>query len=303
MTSLDPRLVLAALWALTLVGCPRDQRVPDAVKTALSGRFLHAAHLVDDARFRALNGGRALACADCHRSTAENRWQPERPGVADHQPCASCHKGAFYTPPGDFCTSCHTALPDPRRAVPADHLLPEWPRRQKHSELVGRFNHRLHLGDPRIAESGGLTCTDCHTVDGSGPYASIPSHQTCAECHADGTRLTRIAAPRLDACASCHVDGGPGRARKYLGNDVGFDHAKHMRLADGTAIECTTCHEAMTRSTSARAADVELPKMMSCRQCHEDRRRTPARVAMSECGVCHVNGVEGAAPGDHGLTR
>lgn len=294
------RFAALLLVAAALGACPRGGTLDDDTRSALAGRFLHAEHLATTPALTDLNGGRPLSCGDCHASTAANGYTAARPGSADHTPCASCHKGAFYTAPGPFCLSCHTTPPDPRRPKPADHALPEWPRRQKHAELVGRFNHRLHLEDPRITATGALQCTDCHTL-GDGAYATIPSHAVCAGCHAENTRLSRMASPRLDACAACHADGGPGRARRYLTNDIGFTHAKHRRHPDGTPIDCLTCHTGIERSTSARAADVTLPKMVSCRQCHDDATRTPDRVRMSECGVCHRNPTIElrAAPGTH----
>lgn len=294
-------LTVAAALIATLAGCPRGARVSDETARALRGRFLHAEHLTESAAMADLNGGRALTCGDCHPSSAANGYTAGRPGQDSHQPCASCHKGAFYDPPGAFCQSCHTEPPDPRQPAPADHWLPEWPRRQQHSELVGRFNHALHLTDPRIDATGGLACRDCHQTSGDSPYATIPSHAVCADCHAESTRLTRMASPRLDACDACHADGGPGRARRYLTNDIGFDHARHRTTPAGEPIACLTCHAGIERSTSARAADVVLPQMRNCRQCHGDPARTPDRVRMTECGVCHTNpGVEiGEAPVSH----
>ena len=42
--------------------------------------------------------------------------------------------------------------------------------------------------------------------------------------------------------------------------------------------------------------------MERCAQCHEDSRRSPARVRMENCRTCHATIASGAAPLDHMVT-
>jgi hypothetical protein len=39
--------------------------------------------------------------------------------------------------------------------------------------------------------------------------------------------------------------------------------------------------------------------MVRCAQCHEDSSRSPDKVRMANCGVCHSNIESGAPPGNH----
>lgn len=290
--------------ALLLVACggtpPPTDRVPEPARAG----FTHAAHLADTPAMRQGNGGAALACGDCHAVTAATAWTVQRPGAGSHAPCDGCHEDAFYAAPGPLCTACHTGAPDPR--APIADSLPDYPRRQPFSELIGAFNHRLHLQSPALAAAK-LTCTGCHTVEAGSPYASIPNHAVCATCHApEQTRLAAAAAPPMAECGACHAPGvGPGRARRFLKNDIGFTHAKHQQNPDGTAIACETCHYAIAKSESSRSADVQLPLMLDCRRCHDDARRTPPEVGMDRCKACHQSGSIDPAnpPANHTASR
>ncbi len=278
---------LTAALLLGLLGCGGKTTAQAPVPTATT-TFSHPTHLAGAGPVVDANGGEALHCADCHTASAATGWRVQRPGSAAHAPCDRCHADAFYAAPGPLCTACHAEPPDPRR--PEVVPMPPVPRRLPESVLIGAFNHQLHLTSDRLKATP-LTCEGCHQVSGEGPYASIPDHGVCAGCHGpDQTTLAAAAEPAMGRCVGCHAPGaGPGRARRFLTNDIGFTHAKHQATPDGTRVPCETCHYAMAKSTRSRSADITLPLMLDCRRCHNDPRRTPARVGMDRCEVCHSN--------------
>lgn len=283
-----------ALVALAFSGCPRSHTRPDDRDLIAVEGFSHAAHLADTPALREGNGGKALTCGDCHATLPEQGFQVQRPGTAAHAPCDTCHEQAFYEPPGALCTVCHTQV-DPFR--PDASPLGEYPRRARNAELVGAFNHALHLDGAKVQPEGGgqLKCTSCHGVKPDDAYAAFPTHANCAPCHAPPAAKAK---PALDDCAGCHEQDGPGRARTFAKNDIRFTHGKHLFDARNEEIRCLTCHEGITTSTSS--ADRSLPGMATCAQCHEDSARTPDSVRIAKCGVCHTDDVEKVnLPGNH----
>ena len=288
----------SAGWAfvcLALCGCPRQAVRGDTDDPIGVEIFRHADHLGDQPKILKRNAGKPLVCGDCHASTAATGWVAQRPGSDNHAPCDGCHAGAYKKPPNDYCKVCHTSV-DPMHAGKSP--LGEYPRRARTAELIGAFNHALHLTGKSVKKDGkSLDCGDCHQVkDADAAYASFPTHANCAPCHAPEAAANRE--PRLDRCGGCHDHAGPGRARAFVKNDIRFTHGKHRVDQGGKAIECRVCHGTVAESTTA--AEVVLPRMASCATCHEDATRTPDRVRLSQCGVCHQDDVESnPLPGNH----
>jgi hypothetical protein len=250
------------------------------------GTFRHDQHLsleLDD---------KHLSCGDCHVIEPDRKYQILRPGTKEHAPCDNCHEDAFMRPPGALCMVCHAAV-DPVHAGKSP-LLP-YPRQKGVAELVARFDHRAHVPrvKERIKEGGQFPCEACHTVkDKETALATFPVHADCAQCHG------LVSKPEMGDCMACHAETGPVHERKFVSNDVRFTHGKHREDKSGDRIACVTCHH--TVLNSSRASDLNLPEMKDCAQCHEDPARTPDRVRITRCGLCHLsdkNRVD--LPGDH----
>jgi predicted CXXCH cytochrome family protein len=110
-------------------------------------------------------------------------------------------------------------------------------------------------------------------------------------------------------CQDCHVvevvagegggEGVPWRVLPVLLTTAWmpkahFDHARHAT----TLSDCDSCHEARE---SHEAADVLMPRIAACRECHggtEDIRTAQNRVA-STCMLCHSFHVETNPLWDH----
>ena len=100
-----------------------------------------------------------------------------------------------------------------------------------------------------------------------------------------GTALLSRAMSRTGLCGECHVpDGPPGslevaevtQPMRFFMHGW-FDHDAHRQE------ECTTCHAADKSSTSA---DLLLPGIGQCRECHEGESSRTAEVP-SGCAMCH----------------
>lgn len=282
-------LIVASVACLT--GCPGADVKEDKVLID-TGLFSHTQHLADDAEIRGQNGGKLLGCEDCHAVDRKNDFLVLRPGSQAHAPCDGCHVQKFYEEPGEFCAVCHESL-DPLHAGKSPTF--DYPRRQVAAQLVSSFNHRVHLAGERVKKDGGekLECGDCHGVPNeASAYATFPKHKNCVQCHGGAV------SPRLDDCNGCHAANGPGRARAFIKNDIRFTHGKHSKDKDGKAIACKTCHAAVEKSSSQD--DLNLPQMADCAKCHQDSSKTPDRVRISNCGLCHTTDVKSRAlPGSH----
>lgn len=282
-------LVGAALVGLT--GCPGPQ-VKEDKPLIDTGLFSHTAHLADSAEIKSQNGGEVLGCQDCHDVNKAQNYKVQRPGADAHAPCDTCHEQEFFKEPGEFCSVCHKTM-DP--LIEGKSTVYDYPRRQVAAQLVSSFNHRVHLAGERVKKDGGgsLACEDCHSVTSeSAAYATFPKHENCVKCHGDAV------SPRLDDCNGCHSRNGPGRARGFIKNDIRFTHGKHQKDMDGKPVSCETCHYAVGKSSSQK--DLNLPLMADCAKCHADSKKTPDRVRITNCGLCHTTDVKSRPlPGNH----
>jgi hypothetical protein len=103
----------------------------------------------------------------------------------------------------------------------------------------------------------------------------------------------------MENCAGCHParDVDLRRGRKLITGDLIFAHENHELDKAGKAIACRTCHEQVEGSRAPE--DQQPPTMQSCATCHEDPDRTPDRVRIENCGVCHSQLNAGVAPRNH----
>lgn len=283
-------------------GCPGGGRRGDGRAGAPPGsipvdtdRFPHGLHTGDDRRIREYEG-RGLACSDCHPTAAVLAGRTARPGQSQHSPCDRCHEEEFYRAPGPFCRICHASV-DPRREG-ATRMQP-YPARGFRRVLAAQFSHEGHLDRSAMEEAVGfhLSCSDCHAREPKSRDPKLPGHAECARCH--GEKGLARGSMTLKQCSACHPqrDVELVRGRQLITGDLIFAHADHERDLGGRAIACTSCHEDVAGSDSAN--DVSVPPMQRCAVCHEDGGRTPERVRIARCEVCHQRISSGRAPANH----
>lgn len=224
-------------------------------------KFDHKVHL-DAAGVVAPDGRRVLQCGDCH--------QPE-PGGARMRPISM----------NDHCSTCHTLsfdADDPLRRVP--HGDPAGVVRT----LVEYYSARLLGDEPGAAEQRlrrpgqALTRAD--------------RDRAAAEAR---VRAMSVAADLFErrACVNCHEVSATGnadmpwRVEPVRLTAEFFPHANFSHAAHATEISsCDSCHKA---SASTSSADVLIPGLASCRNCHGSglARRNEASQIPSTCIMCH----------------
>jgi hypothetical protein len=308
------RVWWVAILAL-VVACGAKPASAPARSTTVAGglpadtdRFPHGVHTGDRPEIRKWQG-RGLSCGDCHDPAAVIAGKVARPGTSQHAPCDDCHKAEFEKPPGAMCRICHVTV-DPTKADASASPLQAYPERGSTQTLASSFSHRLHLDAPRMEAATGahVACKDCHVRDQS--RDPLPSgHAACARCHEQNAKVK--ASLPMARCEGCHVQRGVElhRGRKFITGDLKFAHATHETDREGAPVACTTCHVNVADASSRD--DMAVPAMERCAQCHEDARRSPDRVRMSQCAVCHSqidigspptsHMVSGARPADHTL--
>lgn len=138
-----------------------------------------------------------------------------------------------------------------------------------------KFSHVNHVVEREIA------CADCHTTapeSESSLDRLIPGHQSCETCHGEAIESD---------CAYCHTNPDQIEAMVLPSRDLIFSHKKH---ANTGGIACETCHGSMTAAgesgtegTAAVPADVHMPEMGMCVDCHSTKQ------VSVNCETCHSN--------------
>ena len=314
----------ALIFLLAVLGCGRStSTTPPPLRgsgevVVDSDRFPHALHTGATPEIRNYRG-RGLGCGDCHDASLVRQGNLARPGTMNHAPCDDCHKAEFFKPPGPLCKVCHISVdPTAPRAgalaagaaldsargsttpVSASPLQP-YPERGQTQILGSSFSHQQHLAPGAMDSAVGfhVTCGDCHTRDGK-QEPQVPLHAQCARCHEQQARAK--AKLSMDNCGGCHLTRNVelARGRKFITGDLRFNHATHVTDRAGASVACAACHADI--SNSASREDVAVPAMERCAQCHEDSQRSPDRVRMTQCGVCHSGITTGTPPMNHGVT-
>jgi hypothetical protein len=261
-------------------------------------RFPHGVHTGDKPEIRNWQG-RGLACADCHDAAAVREGRVARPGTNQHAPCDDCHKAEFGKPPGKLCKVCHVDV-DPFQKGKSP--LQSYPERGTTQSLASTFSHRMHLDRGKMEKASGahVGCTDCHERNAQTRDPLVPGHKACARCH-EGAAKVKAQLP-MEKCAGCHPQRGVElvRGRIFIKGDLKFAHATHETDKSGAPVACTTCHAGVDASDNRK--DMRVPPMVQCTQCHEDSKRSPDRVRMSNCAVCHAAIDSGSPPANHGVS-
>ena len=225
-------------------------------------KFDHSIHL-DAEGLTTPDDRRVLVCADCH--------QVETGGARMIQISMDEH-----------CSGCHTLnfdAEDPERVVP--HGEPE----KVLQILIEYYSARL-LGDDsaatgrRLRRPGqALTRADRDRVAGEARKKAMAVAQdifertTCANCHEVSSTGEGGAAPwRVEAV----------RLTQEFYPRAVFSHEAH----DTEATDCGLCHAA---TDSESSADVLMPGIDTCRECHGSAvaRRNHSEQIASTCIMCH----------------
>ncbi|MFT3967337.1 MAG: cytochrome c3 family protein [Sphingobium sp.] len=215
--------------------------------------------------------GDALVCKDCHKPTADGvRFQP----VDMEKDCQMCHSLAFDQIGGTFRTLRH-GKPDQVEAElrafyrTTDPVIP--------MELGGAARRRPGLyaqGQVYNAWLGAGMARPARAEDAIAKAFSPKG--VCGECHV-------VAPPGTNGARGWQV--APVHQTARFLEKGWFSHEAHKTE------KCESCHNA---PRSARADDLLLPDLKSCRTCHGGEGSN-AKVA-SGCALCHNYHIDDGAP-------
>ena len=234
-------------------------------------KFSHAQHL-NPARVTLAAENRALGCSDCH--TLDLDGEHFVPISMQHS-CASCHELTFDPQAPD------RQLPHGR---PRDAILliqDYFARKAVDPNPGASVLQRRRLPDQQLSDQQ-LQESPC-----SGPAFGCAMRRAQAEI--ENQFKTR-------GCASCHnvIDTHseqmpdrfqivPVRLTRDYFPDVHFSHRLHALQKDKSGdAACLSCHAVQKSSSSA---DLFIPDLAKCLQCHSERLETD-RVRL-QCSNCH----------------
>ena len=236
-------------------------------------RFNHAVHMTPD--LRGPDGANVtLACATCH-TPAE---PAARAGRGDR-------RGGLMRPItyAQDCASCHALHFDPLVDAQAPHDTPELVRTFVDAELrrfITANPEQVGRAEPargRIPENfpEPFPPTGARTVPEwiAARTSAVESYlwtRTCAECH-----TIRPGGPGGAGGAGSVPQIAPTAMTSSWMPHARFDHRTHQLAT------CASCHEGAATSTDT--SEVLVPSISTCRQCHNDSRRS----AVARCDVCH----------------
>jgi hypothetical protein len=222
-----------------------------------------------------------LECRSCHQPDATGRFmQP----VRYEQHCQTCHPLAVRLV-GDGEEPCLRELAREFHRTPVPHPPPGGGVDVVRGVLRDRLTRLiLRAGSGGSGPAGTPGADDLLAPSPAEPLPREPFAWVNAQQAAAERRLFEGAG----GCAYCHREktapgARPGGLPEYLPANIparwlghaAFDHKSHRMLT------CTECHAA---PASARAADVLLPRIDTCRKCHD----TGAGKARADCVECHT---------------
>lgn len=161
------------------------------------------------------------------------------------------------------------------------------------------FNHQLHL------KEYGISCSECHIMQGTGNFVGLPSTETCAVCHFEPQGSSAEEAKLIND----YIKPGREIRSEWLiyqkqPDNVFFSHSAHY-LAN-----CTRCHETKFATQEALCIRCHLPMhemttppvyrenrlsgysehtmiMWECESCHAQPEHLERSAANNACFVCH----------------
>jgi predicted CXXCH cytochrome family protein len=213
--------------------------------------------------------GAPLECANCHTRDATGTTFAS---VKMENSCGACHSLAFDQVGGTIRTLRH--------GEPA--------------QVIADIRAFYRAGAPRNGAFQGMERRRPGDFASSGQRTAFA--QTSAMHIGNADQAIRAVFSKGGACFDCHTVRATGNpttpfavtpvslTRRYMTKGW-FDHAAH------DTENCTSCHAVKTSRTSA---DVNLPKIAKCQECHGGQDAHKA--VPSSCAMCHDYHRTGFAP-------
>jgi hypothetical protein len=260
--------------------------------------FNHARHLVRGMTL--VEGGKPFTLGQIASADRE-RYRGAQDNKATDAPvvliCASCHQleanpparaGGAYQLPVTYeahCRGCHpltvdAAMPD---ALPVPHRI--------QPDKVRDFLHDVYAAEA-LKQDPALMArfVPPRPLVGRGRDEKAETVRTYIDEKV--TRAQEVLYQGNGVCTKCHQyepakSPYPKRVLATAVKTVWFEHALFNHAAHH-AVACKDCHKGAEKSTTA--ADVLLPGIATCRECHAPSRQTAEGVrggARFDCTECH----------------
>lgn len=220
-------------------------------------KYSHQVHLVKEG-VSSPDGNTVLLCRDCHKLAKSGG------GFAPMTMKDSCQQ-----------SRCHRLRFDP----PVGGIVPHGSEREVLARLRDFYRQRLAAAPAPIPGK-------CATAAGNAIQRTLACAEQLAEENAAAS-LFRQTGEKLQ-CGLCHDITATGKAdlpwrvaplrrdHRWLATAT-FAHDRHDTFA------CTECHD---KGQSKSSADISLPTIDKCRQCHAGASKAAGRVK-SSCESCH----------------
>lgn len=244
---------------------------PDGMTERSNLKFTHKLHLDRKGVRHPQKGYVVLECNACH--TPEDGGRLMAP-VTMERHCQECHSLAFEPDPSvrsrQVPHGSEQAVLNMLREVYARVVLGDVPPdvtppadlpRMRPGAVVDYQERQeaLRIADARAQRA-------LRELYETGYEARGGTRHVCSLCHTVGR----------DATGSYKV--APVRVTKVWMPQARFTHAKHATE------RCSTCHEV---SQSTKSADIAMPTVETCRDCHVGGRAVVGKVT-SDCAICHT---------------
>lgn len=218
-------------------------------------KFSHKVHLDKDG-ISTPQGDTVMSCPDCHQSDeAGIHFEPIDMKKSCQQ--SGCHALDF--------------------TEPVEGAVPHGSVREVMSRMRSYYAHWLAQSPENMAEcthdaaqasalQGTFACASDLAQKNAAEYL-FSKDAGCAECHEISATGDNVEPWKVK----------PVRINRNWHSKAVFVHAKH----DTT--ECTSCHD---KSNSKNSADISMPKIEKCRECHVDDKPVKGKVS-NTCYSCH----------------
>ncbi|WP_379554341.1 cytochrome c3 family protein [Qipengyuania sp. DGS5-3] len=207
--------------------------------------------------------GDGLECSDCH-TLPETRVDFEPVNMEEN--CEACHSLVYDKVGSTFRSLRHGDVDEMRADLAAMDRAPRraiTAGRSRPGEFAQGRRYYQNFGRP---QRNYIAINQALSKDG-----------VCGECHMPTTTNGR-------------PDVVPVNLRPFYFQTGRFNHQAHEQET------CVSCHAA---ETSKSANDLLLPKLDSCRECHQGEQAVEAEVP-SSCAMCHsYHPPTGRLPEDH----
>jgi predicted CXXCH cytochrome family protein len=228
-------------------------------------KFNHEVHMKPD--LRGPTGATRLECATCHRPGLAAAAVTPPAGPRSGRPRDAMAPVSY----AGHCASCHPLYFDPLIEAMAPHETPDKVRAvalQALSDFIAKNPDQIGKPDPARGRI---------PVNFPEPMPPVRTAQEWLQVRT--TNVERLLWSKT--CAECHTVEGQAPLPRIVPTNVPagwmprarFEHAAHQMAS------CTSCHAAQT---SRETADVLMPSIATCQQCHK-----PTRGAESRCFECH----------------